>query len=115
MLFCSMFSAFLLLGGLLTEGILALFLQHKLRNADSYIRIFLLSDGKRTLESYILNSFFPVYFIWLICCLVILLANNIYYQKYMLIVYIVLICLLVIVRLFNRTVFSTIWKVLDNV
>jgi len=114
MLFYITALTFLLLGGLLVEGILTLFLRYKLKNNSLYTRIFLLSDGKRTLEDYILKIFFPRYFIWLLFCFSIILVNHAYYTEYMLQLSSILSSLLLIVRAFNRNIFSSIWEVLGK-
>ena len=91
-----------------------LILRHKIRNTQSYVSTFLLSNGSNTLEAYILKIFFPRYFLWLFLCFSLLVLNHIYYNWYNLIVYGIIFGLLISVRIFNRTIFSTIWHTVGN-
>lgn len=92
----------ILLGGLCFEGIFAFLLHYKLKNNRAYIYKFLLSNGKETLEDYVLKKFFPKYFIWLFVSLCWLMIFNGYYS--------ILSSLLLFIRLFNYQIFYNIWE-----
>ena len=104
----------LLTSGLLTESLFTILVMKALRNNRQYIYTFLVSSKQKTLETYVLRSFFPKY----IGILGLLLASSIglHYLvfSHILVNYILILVILLFLRIYNRNVFSNLWTVLTK-
>jgi len=100
-------------GMILYEAIATFNLHKKLKSNREYIYKYLLTNNKNeTLEHYVLRKFFPRYFIFLCVFIVGTFLSHYLSLKWSLVGFGISLGLVLLCRVYNRSIFQNIWKIL---